>query len=304
MIVASIDIGTNTVLLLIARVMDDLTLIPVANEYRIPRIGKGLVDGGIISDEKVNSLFDILEQYSGIIREHNCDTVYVIATNALRIARNGEKIAERIRNRYGWDTRIVTGDEEAGLSFIGATGGFGDSKMLVIDIGGGSTELSFGIHGKLKFRKSFPVGVVSASEKFFRNDPANEAEINVFREKLKEIFGNAQDLKYAPDHAVALAGTPTTLACMLKNLPAFDEDKVEGSILTKENIKLMIEKLSGMNSAEILMKYKTVVNGREDLILSGAVILYYIMGLLDLNEVIVSTKGIRYGAIIRNLRLR
>lgn len=302
MIVASIDIGTNTVLLLVARVKENSLVEQLANEYRIPRIGKGLIPGGEISADKIEGLFDILRQYQAVIKDYNCEAVYVTGTNALRIAKNGGKIGERIIHEFGWNVKIVSGEEEARLSYIGATGGLGDSNFMVIDIGGGSTELTLGNGPELKFRKSYPVGVVSATEEFFRSDPPEKAAIRAFKEKLSVIFQKTDELNYAPGKAIALAGTPTTLACILNDLHSFNEDMVEGSILSKKDIEIMIDNLSVMSSAEILKRYKTVVKGREDLILSGALILSYIMELNGLDKVVVSTKGIRYGAIYQHLK--
>ncbi len=299
MIVASIDIGTNTVLLLIASVSDDTQIETLRNEYRIPRIGKGLLPGGNITEEKITELFTVLETYSEIINKYNCERTLVTATNAFRIAANGEEIANEIRDKYNWEVKIVTGVEEARLSYLGAISGVNSSQeMLVIDIGGGSTELTFGKGQKLSFRESFKTGVVSASEKFFLNDPPLKTEIEKFRNELSTMFTKLRDMDYAPDLAIALAGTPTTLACIKQNLEQFDEGLVEGSILSYEDIEEMINLLSEFSIKEIRNRYKAVVNGREDLILSGAIILLFIMEILKIDNVLVSTKGIRFGAII------
>jgi len=299
MIVASIDIGTNTILLLIARISNDSQIETLLNEYRIPRIGKGLLPGEKITDEKVKELFAVLEDYSEIIKRYNCKRIIVTATNAFRIAANGAQIANEIRKKFNQDVKIVTGFEEARLSYLGAISGINTAReMLVIDIGGGSTELTFGKGTEMSFRESFKTGVVSASEKYFLNDPPLKTEIEKFRNELSVLFKKLKNLAYAPESAIALAGTPTTLACIKKNLEQFDENLVEGSILSCQDIEEVITLLAELSIKEIQNKFKTIVNGREDLILSGAIILLFIMKLLNIDNVIVSTKGIRFGAII------
>jgi len=299
MIVASIDIGTNTVLLLIARISDNSQIETLLNEYRIPRIGKGLLPGKKITEEKVKELFAVLEDYSEIIKRHNCERIIVTATNAFRIAANGVQIANEIREKFNWTAKIVTGFEEARLSYLGAISGVNTGReMLVIDIGGGSTELTFGKGSEMSFRESFKTGVVSASEKYFLNDPPLKTEIEKFRNELSVLFKKLKKMGYAPEAAIALAGTPTTLACIKKNLEQFDENLVEGSILSCQDIEEMIDMLAELSIKEIQNKFKTIVNGREDLILSGAIILLFIMKLLNIDNVIVSTKGIMFGAII------
>jgi len=299
MIVASIDIGTNTVLLLIARVSKNAQIETLHNEYRIPRVGKGLMTGGNITEEKVRELFTVLDIYSGIIKRYNCERTFVTATNAFRIASNGVKIATKIRKKFSWEVEIVTGFEEARLSYLGAISGVDTGReMLVIDIGGGSTEFTFGKGPEMRFRESFKTGVVSASEKYFINDPPLKTEIEKFRNELPVLFKRLKDLNYAPESAIALAGTPTTLACIKKNLDQFDENIVEGSILSCQDIEGMINTLAELSIKEIQDKFKAIVSGREDLILSGAIILLFIMELSNIDNVIVSTKGVRFGAII------
>lgn len=299
MIVASIDIGTNTVLLLIAKAGNKRKLQTILDEYRIPRVGKGLLPDKNISDDRIHALFNVLNEYYILIKDHKCDKVVVTATNALRTALNGKEIAHRITDEFGWNVNIVTGVEEANLSYLGAVSGINNkSDKMVIDIGGGSTELTIGTAKEMKFRESFHTGVVSGSERFFKNDPPLKSEIDALRKHLSDIFSKLKTKAYAPIMTIALAGTPTTLACMKQNLEHFDEEKVEGSKLSYIDVKEMVDKLSVLSSYDILNEYKAIVSGRQDLILTGAVILLFIMDMLKIDNVFVSTKGLRYGAIL------
>ena len=303
MIVASIDIGTNTVLLLIAEVDQDKKVDTILNEYRIPRIGKGLLPGKPISENKVTDLFNVLNEYEKIVEENNCERVFVTATNAFRIASNNDEIAQKIWEQFHWKVNIVPGEDEAYLSYLGAVSDVKDEdEILVIDIGGGSTELIFGNGNTVLYRKSFHTGVVSSTEKFLLNDPPTTEQIQEFEQHLDLIFKELLVLNYSHEITIALAGTPTTLACMSLEIEEYNEEKIEGYVLEFGKINRIKEDIRKLSSIEILKSYKSVVKGREDLILAGDIILLKIMDLLKINNVRVSTKGIRYGAIIKEIK--
>ncbi len=299
MTIASIDIGTNTVLLLIAETDDSgQNIKTLLNEYRIPRIGKGLSPGGRIKEEKSDALFEVLNDYSGIIKSYGCDKIIATATNALRTASNGKEIAGEIKKRFGIPVDIISGEEEAKYSFLGAAGTAADDEnILVIDIGGGSSELVYGRGSSLEFRKSHPIGVVSGTEKYLMHAPPSEEELNSFSAALDRIFAGLTESEIRPQRTIAIAGTPTTLACIKLNLHEYNEDLIEGSELTSKEINNLIEILSRLSTEEILSRFKVVVKGREDILLAGTIILHKIIDLLNIDKVIVSTKGIRYGAI-------
>jgi len=301
MIIASIDIGTNTVLMVIAKYNNNGTLETLKNEFTIPRIGKGLTPGNPISNEKKELLLEILEKFTATARAYKSDIIIATATNAFRIASNSKEITDLIKE-MGIDINIVSGEEESYYAYLGAISGLKDNKdTLVIDIGGGSTEIIYGKDKDIFYRKSFQTGVVSLTERYFKEDLPSPANISSTVNEILEIFSELKEKKFNPSKAVAIAGTPTTLACIQRGLKEFDEDAIEGSILKKEDIMNMVSEISGLASSDILKKYNTVVKGREDVLLAGTLILYNLLDLLGLEEVNVSTKGIRYGAIINNL---
>jgi exopolyphosphatase/guanosine-5'-triphosphate,3'-diphosphate pyrophosphatase len=233
--------------------------------------------------------------------EFNCRKHIAVATNAFRAAGNGREIAEEIRVKFNLNIKIVSGEEEARLSYLGAVSGFKEKrKNAVIDIGGGSTELIFGEGNEIEFKKSFPAGVVSLTEKYFKNDPPLVKEAEKLKSGLDYIF-SAINKRFNPETAIAIAGTPTTLACIQKGLPEFDEEAIEGSLLHRNELENLIYELQSLKKNEILSKYKSVVEGREDVLLTGTIILNKIMAALNLDKVMVSTKGIRYGAVLEYL---
>jgi exopolyphosphatase / guanosine-5'-triphosphate,3'-diphosphate pyrophosphatase len=301
MTIASIDIGTNTVILLIAETDINKELIsPLYNEQRIPRIGQGLIPGKSILQEKIDELLKILEDYNSLIRKFNCEKIYITATNAIRIASNKNEIKEIIKEKLNLEVNIVSGDEEADLTFKGAVYSYKDlSDSLVIDIGGGSTEIIYGNINEIHFKKSYHLGVVSLKEKYLKHSPPLKNELENMETEIAQAFWVLKEKKFDFKRVIAIAGTPTTLASIRLNLPDYDEDKLEGSILKYDEIKNLLEELSKLNEMDILDKYRSVVKGREDVILSGTIILCHIMKILKIPAVTVSTKGIRYGAIYK-----
>ncbi|GBD90672.1 exopolyphosphatase [bacterium BMS3Abin04] len=301
--IASIDIGTNTVLLLIAEVSRKLkTIRPILNKYEMPRLGKDLIPGGQIKEEKIIVLYNVLEKYKNIIEQEECETVLINATNAFRIASNAKSIADQIKVKFGFDVNIIDGATEAKYSFLGAISSFDKGKeYLVIDIGGGSTELIFGSINKIKFKKSFGFGVVSLAEKFFVHNPPTLSEVQDILNNTKVQLNEITDTIPKNPTTIAVAGTPTTLSCIKQNLKEYDENKVEKSIITYAELNDMIYTLSKITSNRIKELYGKVVEGREDVLLPGALILKTLSNLLQLDKFFVSGRGIRYGAVINYL---
>lgn len=302
MIVASIDIGTNTVLLLIAEVnTDSKKLTPRQNEYRMPRIGKGVKETGTISQDKIKQLLVILKEYNSIIKQHGCKKIFVTGTNALRIAKNAPEIKEQIKQKFNFDLEVISGETEAEYAYLGAISDIDKSKSnLVIDIGGGSTELIFGDHSGITFKRSLQIGSVSATEQFLKKVPPTEKEID---ELKKEIDLSLKELRLrnTSENVIAIAGTATTLAAMNLGWKEFDEEKVEMSTLSQNELEKIINELKILPTAEISIHYGPIMKGREDIILAGSLILFGIMKHFEIDKLNVSSRGIRYGAIINNL---
>ena len=303
MTVASIDIGTNTVILLIASVnRSNNSLQSLHNEYRMPRIGKGLEPDGEIIEVKFKLLFSILTEYKTIIEKYNCEKILVTATNAFRLASNSKIISARIKDQFNFDVDIISGDVEADYAFLGALSGTEIAgSSLVIDIGGGSTELIFGNRSEIFFKKSYPIGSVIATEKYLEHTPPLPKEIEKLDLKLEDIFKEVTE-KSKPEKVIAIAGTPTTLVCMVKGLKEFEEAEIDGSDLTAADLQNLVSEIKNLQPEQIKKSFGNVLSGREDIILGGALILKKIIEIIDLDKVMVSSRGIRYGAIINYLK--
>ncbi|MEJ2618360.1 MAG: hypothetical protein P8Z35_25620, partial [Ignavibacteriaceae bacterium] len=255
---ASIDIGTNTIILLIAEAdIRNKIISPLYNEQRIPRIGKGLNPGKSIPEDKIEELLRILEDYNRVITKFNCKKTIITATNALRIASNGNEIKKLLKDKFNFDTNIISGEEEAELTFKGAVFQINDSSnSIVIDIGGGSTEIIYGNRNKVEFKKSYQAGVVTAREKFLKHTPPQDAEISDFQNELQNIFHDIKENDFTFKRAIAIAGTPTTLAAIKLNLSEYDEDILEEQSLNHNEIKDLISDLKELNDSAIMKKFK------------------------------------------------
>ena len=303
MIVASIDIGTNTVLLLIAEVnLDNLKITPIKNETRMPRIGQGTKKSGFINSEKVDLLFKVLEEYDAIIKVYKCERIILTGTNAFRIANNTSSIVKEIKQRFNFKLNVVSGETEAKLAFWGATSSIKDnSYVVVIDIGGSSTEIITGNKSKILSDASLQIGSVVATENFLKHSPPHKSEIKDLERETDKLISDV-DLTDETNNVIAIAGTATTAACMVSGLKEFQDELVNNFELKQEMISTLLDDLFKLNASEILAKYGRVMEGREDIILAGIIILNQIMRKFGLEKVMVSTRGIRYGAIISHFQ--
>ena len=303
--IASIDIGSNTVLLLIAEVdCQNMQFHPLLNIYSMPRISKGINTSNIISASSINDLFIVLTKYKKIIEEHNCSKVIVNATQAIRIAQNSEEIISVIKAKFGFNVNVISGNSESYLSFLGAQSGFTlDSSAIVIDIGGASTEIVLGHKTNISFQKSFPIGVVTLTEKYLE-PPTTEMSFELLERYISKVFFELSYINSDNAEVISVAGTPTTLACVKQNLKKYSDEKVEGFELNLADLSNFISVFKSMSSQDILNKYGNVMNGREDIILAGTLILHTILKILKKGRLYVSSRGLRYGAIIDYINTR
>lgn len=304
MIIASIDIGTNSVLMLIAEWDDKSKSFNNMNNFsRIVRLGKDLTFNKKISSVKLNELIFVLNNFKEIAENSDCGKILATGTSALRKAGNNIEVLKEVKDKTGIEIKIISGEEEAKRSLIGTIFGKTDSdeKVSIIDIGGGSTEIIAGNLNNISYSKSFDIGVVGLTEKFFKNDSPSGFEIDSLTNNITFILSELKNTHLDFSKCFALAGTPTTLVCIKMNLNVYDEDKIEGSKLKLSDVNKIINILSKFKSEEIIKFYPCVEIGREDLILSGAILLYQIMKLLKIEEVIVSSKGLRYGTAVKYL---
>ena len=304
MIIASIDIGSNSVLLLLAEIdTNNKILIKSKTYYETPRISEGANTTGIINEYRQKLLFDVLNKYYTIIRSSRTDLVLATATKAFRIAKNSELIVKQINEKFGWDAKIISGDDEAKLTFLGTTYPFNklDEIQGVIDIGGGSTEIVYGNSLNIIFKESFDIGVVTTTEKFFKSSPPSEVQIENAINHIDSIYSKIHVTNTESSIFHAVAGTPTSLACINLGIREFNEAMIDNFMLQLKDIIKIKNELMTKDAQTILSDYGEVVSGREDVLLAGTLILERFMMKMGIQEIKVSVRGLRFGVLYKYL---
>jgi exopolyphosphatase/guanosine-5'-triphosphate,3'-diphosphate pyrophosphatase len=303
--VAVIDIGTNSTRLLVADVADG-KVEEIDRRTRVTRLGRGVDLSGNLATEGIEAVCDVLAEYVAAYEQLGAMTVDAIATSAVRDASNGEAFIAELRERFALNARVLDGEEEALLTYRGATAENPPPRpVVVIDIGGGSTELIVGSGREVDFHTSLQVGVVRQTERHLGSDPPTPAELEELAgDVLGLISGALADHPEA--HAVsgiAVAGTPTSLAAIDQRLDPYDPRRVHGHRLSLESIQHMLSELASLPVAE-----RRQVTGlhpdRAPTIVAGVVILIEMMRAFQLSKVSVSEHDILHGAAIEAAQAR
>ncbi len=304
--IASIDIGTNTVLLLVADIDDNGSITVIEHQQRLPRLGKGVDSKNIIHISAFDRVAWIINEYKNLSAQLGAETILACATSAVRDASNKDEFISFIRSTTGIDVEVLSGDEEALLTYRGAISGLHTSErpIAVLDIGGGSTEITFPLpdahngHAQLQ-RYSFQLGSVRLTERFFKHQPPTSSELESTVQLILEELSQVRNPGFENYQLVAVAGTATTLACLDQQLPEFDVEKVSGYVIDRQRVEGWCIKLCQMTPPQIRSLSDTT-QGREDILTAGVVILNEFMKLFRFQSVIVSERGLRYGMIIRD----
>jgi exopolyphosphatase/guanosine-5'-triphosphate,3'-diphosphate pyrophosphatase len=294
---AAIDVGTNSVLLLVAERRPDGRLVAVEERAEITRLGRGVDATRRLDPEAIEETLRVLEAYAKDARELGAEDVVVSATSAARDASNGREFLDGARARAGVTVEIISGDEEARLSFASAWADFGaGAPLVVLDIGGGSTEFIFGdAGGQLGWRKSFDVGSVRLTERLLAGDPPTADELGRARALLAETFAG---LPATPPGArlVGVAGTVTTLLAVARTVEPYDAALVHGATLSRDDVAHTVSRL-----AALPVRLRRTIPGlqpkRADVIVAGGLVLEAAMDALRVAEVVVSDRGLRWGLL-------
>jgi exopolyphosphatase/guanosine-5'-triphosphate,3'-diphosphate pyrophosphatase len=301
-VVAAIDVGTNTVLLLIARVDTDGTIVPIKEVYRVPRLGAGVDARKTLHPDAIARVIAVLNEYHAIASSHGADRTIVGATSAVRDAANRDDFIRLVHHQTGLNLEVLSGEEEALWSYHGAISDLPSAnQVLVLDIGGGSTEMIWGNATAITKRVSSNIGAVRLTERCFYHDPPSEAEIDQADGLIDRALGPITRTSVPAVQLVAVAGTPTTLATLALGLKEFSQKAVAGYLLEREVIEKLWNRLHRLPAAEI-RKLSDVLEGREDVITAGTLILRRVMDRFGFDAVTVSDRGLRYGLVLRDAR--
>ncbi len=296
--VASIDVGTNTLLLLIADIIER-EIVPLYNEQVISRLGKGIDADGLIREEAFDKIADVLLNFKAIAQSFNVEKIVAVGTSALRDAKNKVDFLKFIEEKTGIKIKVISGEEEARLTYLGAVSGIKakNSKISVIDIGGGSTEVITGVGYEVRKFVSLNIGTVRLTEKFLKHSPPLEEEINEVRNSLNEQFEKIKiEFDFSGSTLIGVAATVTTIASYDLKLEKYNGEKVNGHRMTFETINKIYEAFRGL-SVEQIRKIPQVSSGREDVIFAGILILFEFMKKFNFTEIRASDRGLRYGVI-------
>ncbi len=302
--VASIDCGTNTIKLLVAD-LDRSTgeEHQLVREMRIVRLGQDVDRTGLLSDEALARTFAAVEEYASLIEQHGVDAVRFCATSAARDAGNGDVFRDGVRARLGVEPEVLTGDEEAQLSYDGATRTLSDvpAPVLVVDIGGGSTELILGEpaaggHGHVRAARSLDIGSVRLTERLMPSDPPTREEVEAATGAVDEALDGLPSYGVRIEDAgtvVGVAGTITTLAVVLAGLARYDRDRIHHARLPVEDVLGLTDRMLAMTVAE--REALHIPAGRSDVIGAGALILARVLGRARTDALLVSDSDILDG---------
>ena len=300
--IAVVDLGTNSTRLLIADVSRG-EVSEIDRRTTVTRLGEGVDAAGRLSPAAIDRVVATLAGYKDGVDRHEVREVVALATSAARDAANAADLHDAIRDRFGMAVRTIGGDEEAALTFLGATAARSDTsgETLVLDIGGGSTELVVGTPGAPpRFHASTALGVVRHTERHIRSDPPLREEVDELARAARTTIEDAvpEAVRRGVEAGIAVAGTPTSLAAIEQRLEPYDPSRVHGHRLSRTSVERMLGELGGMTLDE-----RRALAGlhpdRAPMIVAGASILLEAMGTFDLREVEVSEADLLHGAALR-----
>ena len=300
--VAVVDIGSNSTRLLVAELQDGAVTRELVRHSTVTRLGAGVDADGRLRQDAMDRVFATLDAYKADIDAHQCERSVAVLTSAVRDSANGADFANQVNERYGLVPHVLAGEEEARLTFLGATSerNSGDTRpTLVFDIGGGSTELVIGQGSEVVFRVSTQAGVVRQTERHIATDPPTAAEIDELAADVRGILAAAvpTDRRTGIVHAIAVAGTATSLAAIAQQLDPYDPERVHGYLLSAEECDDILDRLSQMKLAQ-----RRSVAGlhpdRAPTIIAGVVIFRQVLDLIGLRTIEVSEHDILRGAAL------
>jgi exopolyphosphatase/guanosine-5'-triphosphate,3'-diphosphate pyrophosphatase len=297
--VAVIDIGTNSTRLFIADVSAGRVR-RIERQSRVTRLGRGVDLSGQLSSEAIEATCEVIADYIAICEQAETGGIDAIATSAVRDAENGDAFVAELRERFALTARVLDGEEEARLTYLGATAERESAEpALVIDIGGGSTELIVGHGDRIDFHTSLQAGVVRHTERHIAADPPTTVELEALAADVRSLIEAAVGDRPAahPTKGIAVAGTPTSLAAIELALDPYDPERVHGHVLLLPAIQRQLSRLAAAPLAE-----RAAIVGlhpdRAPTIIAGVVILIEAMRAFGLEEIEVSEHDILYGAAI------
>jgi exopolyphosphatase/guanosine-5'-triphosphate,3'-diphosphate pyrophosphatase len=298
--VAVVDVGTNSTRLLVAEVVDGRVARALERRTTITRLGEGVDAGGRLGEAAMERVLETCAEYRRTIDTVGADRVVAILTSAVRDAANGAEFERELRRRFGFEAQTISGEREARLTYLGATSGRAhEEPTLVLDIGGGSTEVVVGRGHAVEFFVSTQLGSVRHTERHLHHDPPTRAELEDCRGAARAELERAvlADVRERVRDGIAVAGTPTSFAAIDLDLDPYDPERVEGHRLTLAACERILARLAAVPVAE-RRRVTGLHPDRAPTIVAGGAILAEAMGLFGLGEIEVSERDILHGAAL------
>jgi exopolyphosphatase/guanosine-5'-triphosphate,3'-diphosphate pyrophosphatase len=300
---ASIDIGTNTILMLVADFDADGSLTVVRDDQVIARLGKGVDAAHRITAETYSRVLGLLQKYKATAESLNAVRIVASGTSALRDAVNSADFLKYIHDRIGLEISVLSGQEEAELTYRGVvtemrTQAPTQRSFAVLDIGGGSTEVTIGEEDAVLRKASLNVGCVRLTERLLKTSPPSQVAISQALSEVRSWISTLPRL-LPTTKLIGVAGTVTTLASMDLRLQTFDPKRVSGHFLRLEAIEQYYEQLKMKSVGEMIRTYPQIQLGRADIFLAGIMVLSEALKRFGVRGITVSDRGLRYGLALR-----
>ena len=294
--IASLDLGTNSLILVVAE-WDGTTFTPLFEDVQVVRLGQDLTKRGSLHPKAKRRCLKELRNFSEKIDQFKVKNVLAAGTAALRNAGDGAKFAQEIEDQFGFRFKIISGNEEASLTFKAIQREFSDlaQQFIMIDIGGGSSELVVGDGNRILSKTSLEVGTVSFTERFIQHDPPTIEELHAASSSITELM-DPFSVTPTSSIVVGVAGTVTTLKAVDVEMDEYDPSAVHRSQLKKDNVVRLGNLFRSMPTKE-RRKLKGLPPKRADIIPMGATILETFMAELNLESIYVSDRGLRWGLL-------
>lgn len=298
--IAAIDLGTNSIRLMLCEVVGG-NFKRKTKEVITTRIGKDMGHSRLLTEKAMQKNIEAIKYFMKKAEDFGAERITIVATSAIRDADNRKDFLEKVKNETGLIIKVLDGEEEAAIGMFGASYGLRkDESLLVVDVGGGSTELVLGEGDNILYSASINAGAVRMTEKFIKTNPIHQSDINALEENLDFLFGDA--LSFLENkkigRIVAIGGTATTAASIFHQMKVYDWEIVHNTILAREFLNKIFENLKAMT-----VKERYVVKGlqkeRADIIPAGIFITKYIMEKLNAEEIIISENDNLEGMVIK-----
>jgi exopolyphosphatase / guanosine-5'-triphosphate,3'-diphosphate pyrophosphatase len=297
--VAAVDTGTNSTRLLVADV-DDGRITDVERDTRITRLGEGVDERRRLLPVPIARVRNVLTDYRRRIEALGAERTLAIATSAIRDAENGEAFLGEIEWSYGFATRLLSGHEEALMTYRGVTSGRQlEAGTVIIDIGGGSTEFIAGEPDGVRWHDSLDIGSVRLTERFLHGDPPTAAELDACAAAVQALLTERipEEIRGATTTAIGVAGTITSIAALALGLEEYDRDRVHGSQLSAEDLSEQLNRLAAVPLAE-RRTFRPLDPDRAPVIVAGAVIAREALAFFGLDVLEISERDILDGAAL------